>query len=155
MPRVTLDHVVIAVSDRARSDDFYRRVLGAEIASAIDVLEKDHVASLSPDEARAVSLFRMYRFGTTQFNVHGPEMNVDPKLLARIPVAPGGSDICFEWAGSIAGAVEHLKECDVPIETGPVRSAGRRGSGTSVYFRDPDGTLLEFISYAAEALASD
>jgi catechol 2,3-dioxygenase-like lactoylglutathione lyase family enzyme len=25
---------------------------------------------------------------------------------------------------------------------------GARGRGTSVYFRDPDGTLLEFISYA-------
>ena len=24
---------------------------------------------------------------------------------------------------------------------------GARGSGTSVYFRDPDGSLLEFISY--------
>jgi catechol 2,3-dioxygenase-like lactoylglutathione lyase family enzyme len=26
---------------------------------------------------------------------------------------------------------------------------GARGDGTSVYFRDPDGSLLEFISYAA------
>jgi catechol 2,3-dioxygenase-like lactoylglutathione lyase family enzyme len=24
---------------------------------------------------------------------------------------------------------------------------GAKGSGTSIYFRDPDGTLLEFISY--------
>jgi catechol 2,3-dioxygenase-like lactoylglutathione lyase family enzyme len=24
---------------------------------------------------------------------------------------------------------------------------GAKGSGTSVYFRDPDGSLLEFISY--------
>jgi catechol 2,3-dioxygenase-like lactoylglutathione lyase family enzyme len=25
---------------------------------------------------------------------------------------------------------------------------GAKGAGTSVYFRDPDGSLLEFISYA-------
>jgi hypothetical protein len=24
---------------------------------------------------------------------------------------------------------------------------GAKGSGTSVYFRDPDGSLMEFISY--------
>jgi catechol 2,3-dioxygenase-like lactoylglutathione lyase family enzyme len=24
---------------------------------------------------------------------------------------------------------------------------GAKGAGTSVYFRDPDGSLLEFISY--------
>jgi catechol 2,3-dioxygenase-like lactoylglutathione lyase family enzyme len=30
----------------------------------------------------------------------------------------------------------------------PVPRVGARGHGTSVYFRDPDGSLLEFISYA-------
>jgi hypothetical protein len=25
---------------------------------------------------------------------------------------------------------------------------GAKGTGTSVYFRDPDGSLMEFISYA-------
>jgi len=34
------------------------------------------------------------------------------------------------------------------IEEGPVtRNGGRRADGTSVYTRDPDGNLLEFISY--------
>jgi catechol 2,3-dioxygenase-like lactoylglutathione lyase family enzyme len=28
-----------------------------------------------------------------------------------------------------------------------VRRNGGRGAGLSVYFRDPDGSLLEFISY--------
>jgi catechol 2,3-dioxygenase-like lactoylglutathione lyase family enzyme len=36
----------------------------------------------------------------------------------------------------------------VPVETGPVERLGAGGAGTSVYFRDPDGSLLEFISYA-------
>ena len=30
---------------------------------------------------------------------------------------------------------------------GPVQRSGARGEGVSVYFRDPDGSLLEFISY--------
>jgi catechol 2,3-dioxygenase-like lactoylglutathione lyase family enzyme len=36
----------------------------------------------------------------------------------------------------------------VEVELGPVRRSGARGEGTSVYFRDPDGSLLELISYA-------
>jgi len=35
----------------------------------------------------------------------------------------------------------------VEIEVGPVTRSGARGDGQSVYFRDPDGTLLELISY--------
>jgi catechol 2,3-dioxygenase-like lactoylglutathione lyase family enzyme len=45
--------------------------------------------------------------------------------------------------------MRHLERCGVPIELGPTRRHGARGAGTSVYFRDPDGSLLEFISYAA------
>jgi catechol 2,3-dioxygenase-like lactoylglutathione lyase family enzyme len=33
---------------------------------------------------------------------------------------------------------------------GPVERRGAGGTGTSVYFRDPDGSLLEFISYRAD-----
>jgi catechol 2,3-dioxygenase-like lactoylglutathione lyase family enzyme len=36
------------------------------------------------------------------------------------------------------------------VEVGPVTRHGAQGQGTSVYFRDPDGSLLEFISYASE-----
>jgi catechol 2,3-dioxygenase-like lactoylglutathione lyase family enzyme len=67
--------------------------------------------------------------------------------VARIPVPPGGSDLCFEWDGPIDGALAHLKRHGVTIELGPVATHGARGAGTSVYFRDPDGSLLELISY--------
>jgi catechol 2,3-dioxygenase-like lactoylglutathione lyase family enzyme len=43
--------------------------------------------------------------------------------------------------------VEHLRTRGVDVETGPVARFGARGPGTSVYFRDPDGSLLEFMSY--------
>jgi catechol 2,3-dioxygenase-like lactoylglutathione lyase family enzyme len=123
--KVKFDHCVIHVSDWARSNAFYRDVLGAE------------VITIGP---RSV-----YRFGDTQLNLHGPGLAVEP--VARLPVQPGNSDLCFEWPGPIDGAIAHLKTVGVPIEIGPVRRAGAKDEGTSVYFRDPDGSLLEFISY--------
>ena len=124
--RAKLDHCVVHVSDWARSNAFYRDVLGAEIVR---------------DGGRTA-----YRFGDTQLNLHGPDQTGTP--VARLPVQPGNSDLCFEWNGPIEGAIAHLKQCKVPIEIGPVTRAGAKGAGTSVYFRDPDGSLMEFISYA-------
>ena len=123
---VHLDHVVIAVSDFARSNAFYRDVLGAEIVEI---------------DGRVA-----YRVGGQQLNVHGP--GTRPAMVARIPVAPGNSDLCFEWHGAIDGALEHLRARGVRVEAGPMTRGGAKGRGTSVYFRDPDGTLLELISYA-------
>jgi catechol 2,3-dioxygenase-like lactoylglutathione lyase family enzyme len=124
---VRLDHVVIAVSDFKRSNAFYRDVLGAEIVEI---------------EGRIA-----YRIDGQQLNVHGPE--TQPAMVARIPVAPGNSDLCFEWDGAIDGALAHLRAHGVRVEAGPMTRGGAKGRGTSVYFRDPDGTLLEFISYVS------
>lgn len=119
--------MVIAVSDAARSDAFYRDVLGAE------------VRELSRGR-------RAYRFGDVQLNVHLPGSTPEP--VARIRIAPGNSDLCFVWEGPIEDAVAHLRSHGVAIELGPAERTGARGDGASVYFRDPDGSLLELISYA-------
>ncbi|HXF88614.1 MAG TPA: VOC family protein [Xanthobacteraceae bacterium] len=124
-PPTKLDHCVIHVTDWERSNAFYRDVLGAEVV------------------ARPVGF--AYRFGDNQLNVHGP--GVTPAEVARIPVAPGNSDLCFEWKGPIAEAIAHLGRHNVPIERGPLERFGARGRGVSVYFRDPDGSLMEFMSY--------
>jgi catechol 2,3-dioxygenase-like lactoylglutathione lyase family enzyme len=67
--------------------------------------------------------------------------------VARLPVQPGNSDLCFAWDGPIEDAVAHLDAHGVEVELGPVERNGAGGAGRSVYFRDPDGSLLEFISY--------
>ena len=123
---IRLDHWVINVSERSRSNGFYRDVLGAELVG-----DPDAVA--------------MYRFGEQQLNVHGP--GLEPEPVARLPVRPGGSDLCFVWPGPIEGAIDHLRAHGVEVELGPVPRHGARGEGVSVYFRDPDGSLLELISY--------
>ena len=88
-----------------------------------------------------------YRFGEQQLNVHGP--GVEPAPVARVTTAPGSADLCLLWPGPIEEAAEHLRAHGVEVEVGPVAARrARAASGTSVYFRDPDGSLLEFISYA-------
>jgi catechol 2,3-dioxygenase-like lactoylglutathione lyase family enzyme len=123
---VKLDHCVIHVSDWTRSNAFYVKVVGAELITRPNGFA--------------------YRFGDSQLNLHGPGFK--PAEVARLPVQPGNSDLCFEWKGPIADAVKHLERCAVKIELGPLERFGAKGPGTSVYFRDPDGSLLEFISYA-------
>ena len=129
MPPLKLDHCVIHVSDWDRSNAFYRDILGMELVR------------LGNGWA--------YRFGDTQLNCHGPGHR--PDLVARLPVQPGNSDLCFEWRGPIAEAKAHLQKHGIAIEVGPVPRTGARGDGVSIYFRDPDGSLLEFISYEKTA----
>jgi catechol 2,3-dioxygenase-like lactoylglutathione lyase family enzyme len=124
---LSFDHCVIAVTDWERSNRFYRDVLGAELVE----LEYGRYA---------------YRFGEQQLNVHGP--GSDPHPRAADPVRPGNSDLCLRWDGAIEDAAAHLAGCGVEVELGPVERQGAGGSGQSVYFRDPDGSLLELISYS-------
>ena len=119
---------MIAASDWERSNRFYADVLGAELVE----LDKGRFA---------------YRFGDQQLNVHGPGCTPHPR--ASDPVRPGNSDLCFRWDGTAEEALAHLAAHGVDVEEGPVERLGARGRGLSTYFRDPDGSLLELISYAA------
>jgi catechol 2,3-dioxygenase-like lactoylglutathione lyase family enzyme len=125
---IRLDHSIVAVSDWETSNRFYRDVVGAQL---VQHGEPPRVA---------------YRLGDTQLNVHGPGVDLSSNV-AKLPVQPGNSDLCFVWPGPIEGATAHLARHGIQVETGPVTRLGARGEGISVYFRDPDGSLLEFISY--------
>jgi catechol 2,3-dioxygenase-like lactoylglutathione lyase family enzyme len=123
-----LDHVVIAVTDYERSNRFYADVLGVEVQE----LSRGRYAYKLP--------------GGQQLNVHGPGASPVPR--AAEPVRPGNSDLCFVWDGTPEEAVQHLLSHGVEVELGPAERNGGSGRGKSVYFRDPDGSLLELISYS-------
>ena len=127
-----LDHVVIVVRDFETALAFYTGPLGCE--------------PLGVDDWRAGRRrFPSLRAGRTMINVH---LAGHPVGLDAVNMQVGSEDLCFEWSGPIEGAVARLRAHGVPIEVGPVKRFGARGrEGTSVYFRDPDGNLLELMSY--------
>jgi catechol 2,3-dioxygenase-like lactoylglutathione lyase family enzyme len=140
-PRIRLDHVSFPVSDFETSVEFYRRLLAAETPN----LERWRQGG------RPVLYIIFGEEGRRQrvTLLPAPEHNTLSPQATHITV--GAMDYCFHWPGPIEGAVEHLANLGIEIVHGPVRSAGGMGAGTSVYFRDPDGNLLEFISYAEVA----
>jgi catechol 2,3-dioxygenase-like lactoylglutathione lyase family enzyme len=123
--KIKFDHCVIQITDWETSNTFYQNVLGAEIIP--------------------VAQGFMYRLQNAQLNVQHVSGFYEP--LALRPVQPGNTDFCLEWQGTVEEAKEHLEQHGVKIEMGPVTRFGSKGTGTSLYFRDPDGSLLEFIVY--------
>jgi catechol 2,3-dioxygenase-like lactoylglutathione lyase family enzyme len=83
------------------------------------------------------------RFGTQKLNLHEAGQEFEPKAAAP---TPGSADLCFLTNSSMAEVVEHLEANSVEILEGPVRRTGATGPIKSVYFRDPDGNLLEVSS---------
>jgi catechol 2,3-dioxygenase-like lactoylglutathione lyase family enzyme len=116
-----LDHLVLTVADIDRTRDFYERVLGME---PVVFGEGRHALA----------------FGAQKINLHEAGREFEPKAAAP---TPGSADLCFLTDSSVAEVVEHLEANSVEILEGPVRRTGATGPILSVYFRDPDGNLLE------------
>ena len=137
---VGLDHVALPVRDPVATMAFYG-ALGFEL----------------PDEAawrRAEHPRLTVACGDQKLNLHAPQEWQDPAFTLRAPaVLPGCADLCFVWEGGLEALLETLRRARAGVEAGPVaRTGGRDGGrarGTSVYTRDPDGNLLEFITYDA------
>jgi catechol 2,3-dioxygenase-like lactoylglutathione lyase family enzyme len=87
--------------------------------------------------------------GSQMINFHRPATWQRDGFSLRAPAAePPCGDLCFVWEGSADSLRTLLERAGAAIEEGPVtRNGGRRDDGTSVYTRDPDGNLVEFISY--------
>lgn len=125
-----LDHIVLNVSDIEQSASWYQRVLG---------MEREEFAA-GPDDRVAL------KFGGQKINLrpHDAPTLVWPTGAVN---TPGGADLCFVAAMGSDDVVDHLEQCGVTIENGPVSKTGALGPIQSVYCRDPDGNLIEIASY--------
>jgi catechol 2,3-dioxygenase-like lactoylglutathione lyase family enzyme len=116
-----IDHVVMTVRDIDRTSSFYERVLGM-------------TPVVFGDGRRALS------FGAQKLNLHQAGREFEPRAAAP---APGAIDICFLTDVPLDDVVRSLAREGVAIELGPVAKTGARHPLRSVYFRDPDGNLVE------------
>lgn len=125
----TLDHVVLTVRSVEAAVDFYTRVLGMSMRS-----------SPAPDGRARFSL----RFGSQMINLHPAMAGFEPKAARP---TPGSGDLCLLTDEPLDHWLEHLEDAGVPIVEGPVPRRGALGPMMSLYFRDPDGNLLEVSRY--------
>ncbi len=116
-----IDHVVLTVADLERTIAFYERVLGMTPVSF-------------GDGRRALA------FGDQKLNLHQAGREFEPKALRP---TPGAVDICFTTDVPLDEVAAHLRSQSIRIELGPVDKIGARRALRSLYFRDPDGNLIE------------
>jgi len=120
-----IDHIVLTVKDIDATCTFYAQTLGMRVKSV--------------GGGRKV-----LSFGKQKINLHQYGQEFEPK--AKKPT-PGSADLCFVTAVPISEVIEHLSVSGVEILEGPVRRKGAVGDILSVYFRDPDGNLVEVSNY--------
>lgn len=127
MPQLdSLDHMVLTVTDIAATCRFYQEILGMTPFT----FGKGYTA---------------LAFGNSKINLR--QTNQEHPLHALHPT-PGSAELCFVIRESLLDFVHHLEARQIPVEEGPVRRMGATGPMLSVYFRDPDGNLLEIATYA-------
>lgn len=126
-----LDHVALPMQNTEAMSGFYR-------ALGLQITENPNGFSV--------------HIGHQMINFHYPARWRDPTFTLRAPAAkPPCGDLCFVWEGSQQSLEDALDKAGARIEKGPVaRQGGRRTSGSSIYVRDPDGNLLEFMIYPNE-----
>ena len=131
MPIRSFDHVAIPIQNTEAMLGFYR-------ALGFGVQEREHFYSV--------------HFRDHKINFHAPERWQSGRFTLRGPTAvPGCGDFCFVWEGSAESLRATLDQAGAKIVAGPVERLGGRDNGrtqgTSIYVRDPDANLLEFIIY--------
>ena len=124
----SFDHVALPMQNTDAMLAFYRG-LGLEIA----------------ENVQACSVY----IGTQMINFHRPALWQRETFTLRAPAAkPPCGDLCFVWDGTADSLKAMLDRAGAKVIEGPVaRQGGRKSAASSVYVRDPDGNLLEFMIY--------
>ena len=128
-----IDHVVLKVRDIEATLAFFERALGM----AREVFQ-DH---------GGVSRHAL-RFGRQKINLHDDQTVAHPK--ARVPT-PGSGDFCLIASVPLEEVIARLARERIAIEEGPVARTGTLGPMRSIYFRDPDGNLVEVSEYTTSS----
>ena len=131
MPHILgIDHVAFAARDLETTCGFYDKLFGARI----------HL-DYAPD---GKSLVRQIALGGALLSIHQAGNGLE--LVARHPTV-GGADICLRWSGDVHSAAALLRAHAIPIVDGPSPRYTVDGlRALSIYFRDPDGNLLELMA---------
>jgi catechol 2,3-dioxygenase-like lactoylglutathione lyase family enzyme len=122
---VALDHLVLTVRSIEATCSFYTNVLGMSIVTFA--------------EGR-----KALACGSQKINLHEQGREFEPK--AGQPT-PGSADFCLITDSPLQEVIDYLNAQSVCIIQGPVPRTGALGSMQSVYFRDPDGNLVEVSVY--------
>lgn len=117
----SIDHIVLTVKDIEITCAFYTKVLGMKV-------------STFGSGRKALS------FGVQKINLHQYGKEFEPK--AKYPT-PGSTDLCFVTRTPVAQVLDRLRVNKIEVLEGPVHRTGATGPVISVYFRDPDGNLIE------------
>ena len=116
-----LDHLVLTVTDAAATRRFYVEGLGMRW---IEFGEGRHAL----------------QFGRQKINLHYRGREFEPK--AAHPT-PGSADLCFLADEPLEVTAERMARLGFPVVKGPVQRTGAMGPLVSLYYRDPDGNLIE------------
>ncbi len=120
-----LDHIVLTVRNIGESCAFYQNVLGMEVK-------------------RFTGGRMALHFGNQKINLHRAGSEFDPKAARP---TPGSADLCLILDGTLAEAMATLRSEKIELIEGPVERTGAVGPMQSIYFRDPDGNLIEVSEY--------
>lgn len=127
---IGFDHIALPMDDADAMVTFYR-LLGLEVTENPSIVQ--------------------VHFGDQMINFHRREIWQRHFPLRAPAATPPCGDICLVWRGSEESLRSQLDRAGAEIVEGPVaRDGGRRMEGVSVYVRDPDGNLVEFMTYDDE-----
>ena len=129
-----LDHVVMEVRDVERSLEFYTKVLGLTGVRVADFRAgKAPFLSVRINRKTVIDLFPRPLWGNP-----------------RRPRNPNHFCLTVDERGA-ATLRRRMRKAGVDIIRRNPRSFGAQGWGRSIYFRDPDGAMVEVRYYAAAA----
>ena len=124
-----IDHLVLTVADIEATTRFYERALG---------MRREFFRGPEGQPRHALL------FGRQKINLQDRATETPTK--ARVPTL-GSGDFCLIASVPLDTVIAHLQAEGIALEAGPVPRRGALGVLRSIYFRDPDGNLVEVAEY--------